>query len=418
MADGSAYSVMIGIGETYLAVFVLAMGKGQIASGLISTIPLLVGSLLQLVSPWAIAKLGSQRRWVASCALAQALSFVPLIIGAVVGAMPMWLVFAIASLYWAVSLACGPAWNTWMGTIVPGRLRANFFARRNRASQLATLIGFLAGGILLQVATPAGYELWAFALLFLVAGICRFISSCFLFQISEPEPPGKQHRKIAFFAMLRGHPNSGLLVFLLFMQVCVQITGPYFTPYMREQLHLPYWQYTFVVGIQFASKMLVLPFFGRLAQRIGPDRLLRITSVCVIPLAALWIFADNLPYLLLLQSLAGICWGGYELAFLLLFFEAIPARDRTSLLTNFNVANSAAICLGSLLGGLLLTSLGNDQHAYYIAFSLSTILRGFVVVGLVWLPIIRMKVKPMSVRSIGVRATTPLDEPVFPSIRD
>jgi len=419
MADGSAYSVMVGIGETYFPVFVLAMGMGQVASGLISTIPLLVGSLLQLVSPWAIERLGSNRRWVSFCALAQSLAFIPLVIGAMVGSMAVWMVFAVASFYWGVSLATGPAWNTWMGGLVPARVRPQFFARRTRASQLATLLGFLGGGFLLQAAAPAGYELWAFALLFLIAGVCRFISASFLFKISEPEPPGDDHRRVSFFAVLRGHPNSGLLVFLLLMQICVQITGPYFTPYMRQQLHMPYWQYTIVVGIQFAAKMLAMPFLGRLAQRLGADRLLRISSISVIPLAALWIFADNFAYLLLLQATAGVFWGGYELAFLLLFFEAIPAKERTSLLTNFNAANSAAICFGSLLGGLLLTQLGKDQQAYQVAFALSSILRGLVVVGLIWMPIIRMRVKPMALRSIGMRAgESPLDEPVFPSIKD
>jgi hypothetical protein len=349
----------------------------------------------------------------------QAVSFAPLIIGALIGSMPVWLVFAIASVYWATSLGCGPAWNTWMGSIIPARVRARFFARRSRASQLATLIGFLTGGVILQAATPAGYELTAFAGLFLIAGVCRFMSAPFLFNISEPEPPGDDHERVSFFSIFRGHTNTGLLVFLLLMQVCVQISGPYFTPYMREQLHLSYWQYAAMVGIQFASKMIAMPFLGSIAHRFGADKLLWLASLCVIPLSALWIVSDNLIYLLGLQSLAGIFWGGYELAFLLLFFEAIPARERTSLLTNFNVANSAAICLGSLFGWMLFHNLGTDQHTYYVAFAISSCLGAIVVSGLVWLPLIRLKTRPMAVRSIGMRATdTSLDEPILPSIED
>jgi MFS family permease len=206
---------------------------------------------------------------------------------------------------------------------------------------------------------------------------------------------------------------------LLLMQVCVQISGPYFTPYMLEQLHMPYWQYAAVFGIQFASKLLALPYLGRLAQRFGADRLLWSMSIAVIPLAALWIASSNFYYLLLIQALAGIFWGGYELAFLLLFFETIPRQDRTSLLTNYNVAHSAAIVIGSLFGSVLLYELGRTVAAYYTTFALSSTLRGFVVVFLVWIPIIRLKVKPMAVRSIGMRATdTSLDEPILPSIVD
>ncbi len=34
-----------------------------------------------------------------------------------------------------LGLATGPAWNTWIGTIVPRSVRARFFSRRSRVSQ-------------------------------------------------------------------------------------------------------------------------------------------------------------------------------------------------------------------------------------------------------------------------------------------
>src|ERR1700728_585759 len=54
LGDGISFSLMVGMGETYLPAFVLALGMGQVASGLIGTIPLLVGAILQLVSPLAV----------------------------------------------------------------------------------------------------------------------------------------------------------------------------------------------------------------------------------------------------------------------------------------------------------------------------------------------------------------------------
>src|SRR5262245_51670592 len=83
VADGAAFSVMVGIGETYFPAFVLALGLGQLASGLVSSLPILLGAILQLVSPYCVSKLGSSRRWVVACVLLQAASFVPLIGAAV-----------------------------------------------------------------------------------------------------------------------------------------------------------------------------------------------------------------------------------------------------------------------------------------------------------------------------------------------
>ena len=42
--DGTLYSLMVGIGESYLQLFVLAATLGVVASGLVATVPLLLGA--------------------------------------------------------------------------------------------------------------------------------------------------------------------------------------------------------------------------------------------------------------------------------------------------------------------------------------------------------------------------------------
>ena len=106
LGDGAfVWGVMVGIGETYLPAFALAAGMGEIASGLVATIPLLVGSLLQLAAPWALKRCGSFRRWIVTCAALQGLAYVPLLIAALVGKVPMLLVFGAAAVYWGAGLA-------------------------------------------------------------------------------------------------------------------------------------------------------------------------------------------------------------------------------------------------------------------------------------------------------------------------
>ena len=118
IGEGSAYGVMVGVGETYLQAFVLAVGMGQVFAALIATVPQLTGSVLQLISPYAIRKIGSHRAWVVLCAGLQSLCFLPLILAALAGSISQTAVMFVASLYWATSLGTGPAWNTWQGTII------------------------------------------------------------------------------------------------------------------------------------------------------------------------------------------------------------------------------------------------------------------------------------------------------------
>src|SRR5690348_4472815 len=77
-ADGALFNAMVGMGENYFAAFALAMGLGQAASGLVTTIPLFLGALLQLTSPRGVRLFRSHRAWVVFCASCQAASFVPL----------------------------------------------------------------------------------------------------------------------------------------------------------------------------------------------------------------------------------------------------------------------------------------------------------------------------------------------------
>src|SRR5262249_14687177 len=123
LGEGAASSMMVGAGESYLAAFALALGLGQVPAGLISTVPLLIGAVVQLISAPAVRYLGSHRRWVVGCATLQAASFVPLCLAALSGSASVTAVFAAAALYWGAGLATNGAWNTWVETLVPTRIR-------------------------------------------------------------------------------------------------------------------------------------------------------------------------------------------------------------------------------------------------------------------------------------------------------
>ena len=48
--DGCLFCAMVGIGESYLALFVLAAGYSKVAAGLVTTVPFLLGALISLLS--------------------------------------------------------------------------------------------------------------------------------------------------------------------------------------------------------------------------------------------------------------------------------------------------------------------------------------------------------------------------------
>ena len=420
-ADASAFSVMVGIGETYLPAFALAVGVGEVAAGLLASVPPLAGAVLQLASPAAVRQLGSHRRWVVVCAVTQALSFVPLIVAALAGAIPTLLIFLVATLYWGSGMGTGPAWNTWVGTIVPSRLRAGYFSRRTRITQIGVLGGLLLGGTVLQAGTEMGQRLHAFAVLFLGAAACRVASARLLAATSEPIPLPENYRRVPAAEVLgrlvRRSQEGRLLLYLLSVQTAVNLSAPYFTPYMLGQLRLSYVGYMVLVAASFGAKILMLPFLGALARRFGARHLLWVGGLGIIPLASLWIVSDWYPYLLGVQCVAGTAWGAYELATFLLVFETIREEERTSVLTTFNLANALAMVAGSLLGGWLLAHLGEHRSAYWGIFGLSSLARAATVLFLVRVPTPTLAAVPVAIRTVAVRPSAgSIDRPILPSI--
>ncbi len=375
--DGTAFSVMQGIGETYLPAFVLALGLGEVAGGLISTVPMLAAALLQMIAPLGVRKFRSHQRWIVFCSYLQAASFLPFVLGALTGKMPLLLVFILASCYWATGLATGPAWNTWMQHLVPSTIRARFFARRTKFTQIGMCVGFVAGGALLQFFGQNG-STTIFAVLFFVAFLGRAISATCLALQTEPsvlrgELPSRPWKQV--LANSLSGREGRLLFYLWLVQGAAQISGPYFNPFMLEQLKFSYATYVLILGVSFAAKAITLPLWGRVAHRYGARRLLVIGGVAVVPMSILWLVVHHPIYLLGVQFLAGSAWAAYELAMFLMFFDNIRPEERTGVLTVFNVGHAAATVVGSLIGGAFLWTLGRNVPAYMAIFACSSICR-------------------------------------------
>lgn len=421
-ADGVAFSVMVGAGETYLPAFALAMGLSEVTAGLIAALPLLGGAVLQLAGPLAVRRLRSHRRWVVLCAVVQAASFAPLVVAALMGSIHAAWLFLMATIYWGAGLATGPAWNTWVSTLVPARIRPTFFANRSRMAQAAVLAGVVGGGLALHAGEIRDRELLVFAGLFLTAGLCRLLSAGFLSRQSEPVPLPAEHRHVRPGELLRRVRRSHdgrLLLYMLAVQTAVQLSGPFFTPYMLEELRFNYANYLTLISTSFAAKMLAFPTLGIVVNRFGAQRVLYFCGAGIVPLSALWLLTDSFWPLLLVQVVAGTMWAGYELATFLLLFERIDQAERTSVLTLFNVGHAVATVAGASAGGVILTALDEEKVAYLVLFAISAGARLATLPLLARLGRVHVEPATLAVRALAARPNTgSLDAPITASLPD
>lgn len=389
-ADATAYSVMVGCGEHYIPAFALALGFGPVATGLTVSVPLLAGALLQLVTPMAVRRIGSNRGWVVATTAVQAVSFLPLIWWALRGHAEVWEVLVAVSVYWSAGMSGAPAWNAWMGTVIPERMRTPYFAHRSRLGQFAVLVGFVAAGLALEWARRRGVVLPAFAGLFAVASACRLVSTLCLASCREMKPPVAESptaarptspgpgRVAAAWSRLRAAattPAGTLVTYLWAITFACQFSAAYFTPYMLKDRQFTYLSYMVVVAVSFLARALVLPGLGRLGSRIGSLGLLWVGGLAIVPLTLFWLVSAEIPWLVGIQCVAGTAWAAYELAVVLLFFETATHRERAGVVTIYNLGHATAWVCGAASGGLLLRGLGENRQAYFAVFVVSALLR-------------------------------------------
>lgn len=382
IGDGIAFSAMVGLGETYVPAFALAAGHGDLAAGLVATLPMLAGAVLQLATPIGVRRLGSYRAWVVLCARLQAASLLPLAVWALFGRIPLPWLFAAASAYWGFGMSTLPAWNAWAGALVPSYLRARFFARRTRSAQAALFAALVCAGLVLDRGSHRLGGTTAFALLFGLAAFARLVSARFLARQSEPPGLAASHRALPLVeirAGLRGREAKRVLLYLLGMQVAVQIAAPYFTPFMLGPLELTYARFTALLAVSFVARIAVLPWLGRLARARGAGFVLRAGAIAIVPLPPLWLVSDAFPYLLALQACAGVAWGAVELATLLAFFEGLAPEERTSVLTVYNLGSASALAVGALAGAALFRVSGGGDAAFAALFVVSALGRALTL---------------------------------------
>lgn len=370
---------MVGFGEIYFPAFGLVLGASPFQVGLLATLPILVGSCFQLVTPRLAAFVGN-KRWVVASAVLQALTFVPIAVLAESAGDRFWYLLGWVSLYWALALGISPPWNVWMGRMIPALVRSRYFGRRNVPVQIMLFIALVSGGFIVHYAERSSLgAATGFAALFAFAAVSRLVSAWFLSR--QPEPPAgpiKVARLGHVVRDLRQRPYGRVIRLIVMMHACVHISAAYFTPFMLQELQLSYAAFTFLNAATLVARVLASSYWAEIARNFGNRRALQVAAVMLVPLAGLWVLSRSFAYLMVLQLFAGFAWAGFELMTILSLFDTTDERTRARVLALFNLLNGVAIVSASLIGGVVLRELGSEGYMYI--FLASSLLRGAVVI--------------------------------------
>jgi MFS family permease len=382
--DGAFFSAMLGLTQSYVAPFALALRATTAQIGLLSSIPGLTMALSQFAVPRLTERAGSRKRFILPVVLMHALMWIPvLLIPYIFPGDKIWWLIGFMTLSTVFGSLANPAWGSMMADLVPENKRGRYFSLRGRICDLVMLvISFAAGGIL-QLTT--GNPFLGFSVIFGGAVLARLVSWYFISQMHEPSLTSTAKNRSSLLSIIKRTRSSNLgrfTVYVALVNFATCLAGPFFAVYMLRDLKFDYLTYVAINATSTLATITFLSLWGKRADRAGNIKVMRITSYLIPLVPLLWLVSRQVYYLIPIQIISGFAWSGFNLASSNFLYDASPKGNRTQSIAIFNAVNGIAICLGALVGGFLAPRLPQISGSNLLTiFLISGIFRVLVVIS-------------------------------------
>ena len=369
--EGSAYSVMDGFGLRYITPYALALGASNFYIGVISSLPSLLGNIVQL-SSLKLMKTNSRKKIVGTAVFSQALLWIPLIlIGALYFLFDLSSTIAVLGLiisYTLLSIAGSmgsPAWNSWMKDVVKENC-GYYFGKRNRIVNIVLILAMALAGLILSYFTNKA--LTGFMIIFTIAFIGRLFSGYFITRQYEPEFKFEESYyfdALEFVKKMNKNNFGKFVIFVTAISFATAIASPFFTVYMLKDLNFSYLKYTIYLLVTPLFTIIFMPFWGKFGDRFGNVKLLKLTGLFIPFIPLVWIITLPLlklhlnylilPFILITEMFSGILWSGFNLAAANFIYDAVSRQRMAICAAYFNLLNAIGTFIGAIIGGLIAT---------------------------------------------------------------
>jgi hypothetical protein len=380
--DATYTNLNIGLAESYFAAFMLALGIPQVVAGLGTVAPQFMGVLLQLLSIRSFFTQYSLKKRITLFLGLQALSLIPLILAGIFRFNSPTLIISILGIYWASLLSLNPPWNRLMGHTVPQNFRLKFFSIRSQFAQFSVFLGLIISGLILHYSR--GKELPVYVGIFSVGVLLKCLS-IYEFSVNHNDydlAPGSEHRVRLrdFIKRLQGTDQGRLISFLFLFHASVYFCAPYFNPYMLGQLKFSYLEYMGIASTAYFGRVFIFKLLQKWARPKHINGLLLVATLGISTTPISWAISQNFWWIIVIEFLSGCFWAGFELSTILLYYQKIDDRERTSIITYITLLNTTGMFMGSLLGALFLNILPVEWDSYLTLFTVSTFIRLTLIV--------------------------------------
>jgi len=336
--------------------FAEALGLTKVQFGYMSAIPLIVFPA-RLLGSYIVEHLGRRKMLFSVTAILARLVWVLILllpfILTDVSPFRSRLFLCCLLLASAIGVMSEPAWFSWMGDLIPDRMRSRFWSKRSTYIHIIFLVPSVLIALLkdtLDSRLSEGSAFIGFSIVFAFAVLCGVVDIIIHYGIPEPPmvKPEKQSRPVAM--LLKPVSDTRFRPFLLFRAVWVvslMLLGPFGTLHLLDVLggrsysinaagiELYAGPYTIIavfLATQIAAGIVCYPIWNVLLERYGSKPVMQLCSLMAVFSPAPWLFITRdtifIPTALLFVY-SGITFSGLEIATLNLMLGLAPKQHRS-----------------------------------------------------------------------------------------
>ncbi|HVU53003.1 MAG TPA: MFS transporter [Polyangia bacterium] len=345
-------------GGAVLTGWAIHLRVGTLVTGIVVALPQLA-QVAQIPGAWTTAWLGHRRACI-GFVLAARLVALPLAL------LPFWrppqatagaLLIAVASAAALLAVLGNNAWTSWMGELVPRRIRGRYFGRRAGLCTAGGAVASAGAGLLLDWARPRGLEGAALAALQVVAGAVGVTTAILMARQHDPSPLVEVPPRSLRPALRPFGDRSvrGLLAYLAAWNLAVGVAGSFFSLHMLQNLRMGFTLIALHGAALATARVVAAPLWGRAIDRLGARPVLATCSFGIAAIPLIWFFATPARlWPLAFDALsAGVLWGGHSLATFALPLSVTPRRGRPHYLAAFSLTSGVSFSLATALAGAL-----------------------------------------------------------------
>ncbi len=402
---GNVFFITVGspVGGAAFTKFAVKLGIDDFKYGIILTLAIM-GSIIQLPFSFNIENSGKRKIIFLIAGFIHRLLYIPIaLIPLLIPSTNKNLIFISIAFLIMISSAAnsivGVAFSSWMGSLVPLRIRGRYFSKR---MMIYTISGALSGLAIGQYIDRFN-SLTNYSILFIVVALFGAADIfCFIFL---KDPPVERTEKQSIKTLkepLKDKNYLKLIISVSLWNFGINLPTPFLFMFMIKQLNMSLFSiYLLSQFVSNASTILSVRYIGKAIDKYGNRPVAIVSSFIISTIPFLWCFATPLNYYVIMpiaSLITGIFWPGFEMSFLNLSIWLAPKKYRTSYIANYTMFTSVVgIGLSYLLGSYFMKFatpylkelqapffIGQTLNHYHALFILTFITR--LVISIVFIP--------------------------------